>query len=151
MPYWRQAVRRLRPLTRTRWRISGHFSMSVNTPVPHCWCPRWSVGRHRWQRGSGPGQGRGTSRPPVGYPAGRCTLTPPFRVIQEGGKSSSKISSFTSPLSSPEGTVVAFGMFRVVGGELPLPVRVPASGGPHTPLVTFPASTTNTINAGNQA
>jgi hypothetical protein len=73
-------------------------------------------------------------------------------VIQEGGKNSSKISSFTSPLSSQEGTVVAFGMFRVVGGRsCPSLVRVPASGGPHTPLVTFPASTTNTINAGNQA
>jgi hypothetical protein len=73
-------------------------------------------------------------------------------VIQEGGKNSSNISSFTAPLVSPDGTVVAFGMLRVVSGKTcPSLVRVPVSGGAYTPLVTFPASTTNTINAGSQA
>jgi hypothetical protein len=73
-------------------------------------------------------------------------------VIQEGGKSSSKLSPFTPPLVSPDGTVVAFGMLLVVGGRsCPSLMRVPASGGPHTPVVTFPASTTNTINDGSHA
>jgi transposase len=32
-----------------------------------------------WVGGSGSDQGRCTFRPPVGYPAGPCTITPPFR------------------------------------------------------------------------
>ena len=73
-------------------------------------------------------------------------------VIQEGGKNATRFSNFTVPLVPPDGTVVAFGMLRIVNGKTcPSLVRVPVSGGAYTPLVTFPANSTNTINAGSQA
>src|SRR5512135_1664581 len=82
MPYSRQAARRLRPSTRTRRRISAHFSMFVYTPVPHSPCPRWLAnGPPSWSRGGESDQGRCTFRPPVGYPARRCTFPPPFTVV----------------------------------------------------------------------
>src|SRR6478735_9386011 len=80
MPYWRQAARLPRPSTRTRRRISDHFSMFVNTPVPHSSGPRWSAGRPpSWARVGESDQGCDTFRPPVGYPAGCCPFSPPFR------------------------------------------------------------------------
>jgi hypothetical protein len=37
----------------------------------------------------------------------------------------------------------------VSGKTVPTLVRMPAGGGAYTPLVTFPASNVNTINAGS--
>src|SRR5262249_29883972 len=80
MPYSRQAARLPRPSTRTRRRISDHFSMFVNTLVPHSSGPRWSAGRPpSWARSGGSDQGCDTFRPPVGYPARCCPFSPPFR------------------------------------------------------------------------
>jgi hypothetical protein len=72
-------------------------------------------------------------------------------VIQEGGKNSAQISSFSPVAVSPDGTVLAFGMLRVVKGKTcPTLVRIPVFGGSYTPLITFPASSTNTVNPGGQ-
>jgi hypothetical protein len=75
-------------------------------------------------------------------------------VIQEGGSSTRKISSFTQPAISPDGTVLAFGLFRTVNGLIcPTLARIPVSGGSYTPLVTFPGSRTaptNRVDAGSQ-
>jgi hypothetical protein len=72
-------------------------------------------------------------------------------VVQEGGKNANNISSFSSPSISPDGTVLAFGLLRIVNGQTrPTLVRIPVSGGSYTPLVTFPANSTNTLNAGGE-
>jgi hypothetical protein len=72
-------------------------------------------------------------------------------VIQEGGKNSNKISAFSPTAISPDGTVLAFGLLRVVNGQTrPTLARIPVSGGTYTPLVTFPANSTNTVNPGSQ-
>jgi hypothetical protein len=70
-------------------------------------------------------------------------------VIKESGKGPNKVSEFSHTAISPDGTTLAFGMLRVVSGKtVPTLVRIPANGGAYTPLVTFPASSTNTINPG---
>jgi hypothetical protein len=80
MPYSRRAARLPRPSTRMRRRISAHLSMSANTPVPHVSGPRWSAGRPPSRaRSAELGRGCDTFRPPVGYPAGRCPFSRPFR------------------------------------------------------------------------
>jgi hypothetical protein len=72
-------------------------------------------------------------------------------VIQEGGRNSNKISAFSPTAISPDGTVLAFGLLRVVNGQTrPTLARIPVSGGTYTPLVTFPANSTNTVNPGSQ-
>jgi hypothetical protein len=71
-------------------------------------------------------------------------------VIQEGGKKSSQISSFSPVAISPDGTTLAFGLLRLVNGKTyPTLARIPVFGGSYTPLVTFPASSTNTVNPGS--
>jgi hypothetical protein len=70
-------------------------------------------------------------------------------VIKEGGTGKKKISAFSSTAISPDGTVLAFGMLRVVNNQtVPSLVRIPVYGGSYTPLVNFPANTVNTINPG---
>jgi hypothetical protein len=70
-------------------------------------------------------------------------------VIKEGGKGTNQVSSFASTAISPDGTVLAFGMLRVVNKQtVPSLVRVPVNGGSYTPLVNFPTNTVNTIDAG---
>jgi hypothetical protein len=70
-------------------------------------------------------------------------------VIKESGSGPKKIWSFSSAAVSPDGTVLAFGMLRVVSNKIiPSLVRIPANGGTYTPLVNFPADRPNTINAG---
>jgi hypothetical protein len=70
-------------------------------------------------------------------------------VIKEGGKGTNQISSFASTAISPDGSMLAFGMLRVVSGKTaPSLVRISANGGGYTPLVNFPANTLNTIDAG---
>src|SRR3954469_20285285 len=65
--YSRQAARPLRPSARTRRRISAPLSMLVYTPLPHCWCPRWSANRPPSWAGSGESdQGCRPILPPVG-------------------------------------------------------------------------------------
>ena len=60
-----------------------------------------------------------------------------------------KITAFSSNAISPDGTVLAFGMLRVVNNQtVPSLVRIPVNGGSYTPLVNFPANTVNTINPG---
>ncbi len=49
--------------------------------MPHSLCPRWSANRPpSWARDGESDQGRCTFRPPVGYPARRCTFPPPFTI-----------------------------------------------------------------------
>jgi hypothetical protein len=66
----------------------------------------------------------------------------------------SHISSFTQPAISPDGTVLAFGLFRTVNKLIcPTLVRIPVSGGSYTPLITFPGSKTtpaNEVSVGDQ-
>jgi hypothetical protein len=70
-------------------------------------------------------------------------------VIKEGGIGTKKISAFGSTAISPDGTVLAFGMLRVVNKQtIPSLVRIPVNGGSYTPLVNFPTNTVNTINPG---
>ena len=70
-------------------------------------------------------------------------------VIKEGGSGPKKISTFSPVANSPDGTVLAFGMLRVVNNRtIPSLVRIAVNGGAYTPLVDFPANTVNTIDPG---
>lgn len=70
-------------------------------------------------------------------------------VIKEGGRGTKNISAFKPTAISPDGTTLAFGMLRVVNKKtVPSLVRIPVNGASYTPLVDFPASSVNTINAG---
>jgi hypothetical protein len=70
-------------------------------------------------------------------------------VITEGGRGTKRLSSFSSVAVSPDGTTLAFDLLRVVSGNtVPSLVRLPASGGSYTPLVTYTNSSTNTFDAG---
>ncbi|WZO99794.1 hypothetical protein EP7_001407 [Isosphaeraceae bacterium EP7] len=70
-------------------------------------------------------------------------------VIKEGGTGSKYVDMFSPPAISPDGTTLAFGMRRMVGKYMyPSLVRVPASGGAYTPLVTYTDRDASPMNAG---
>jgi hypothetical protein len=69
-------------------------------------------------------------------------------VIKEGGKGNKKISSFGTVGTSPDGSTITFGLLRIVNNRtVPSLVRVPASGGSFTTLVTYTDSAVNTFMA----